>query len=163
MTTQNVTLEQLAEKMGYTVWSKGDLKRIYLNDEGWNTKKMSTKTFIFEKDSEFIVSCHIDCPSQPYQWINSQEQEVKDSVYRRIERITNEIAAEFIYAVKKGDEYYDAEGRDILLWQYDYCSKIYSKELAEKIAKENDAEVIEYKKDVFNEMVNESYSAANGN
>ena len=85
MNTKNVTLEQLAERFNQTVWVKGDLKRIYLNDEGYNTKKISTKTFIFEKDGEFIVSCRIECPSQPYQWIQSQEQEVKEGVYSKIE------------------------------------------------------------------------------
>lgn len=85
MNTKNVTLEQLAERFNQIVWVKGDLKRIYLNNEGYNTKKMSTKTFIFEKDGEFIVSCRIECPSQPCQWINSQEEEVKESVYSRIE------------------------------------------------------------------------------
>lgn len=85
MKTQNVTLEQLSERFGKTVWSKGDLKRIYLNDEGYNTKKMSTKTFIFEKDGEFMVSCHIECPSQPYQWIKSQEEDVRNTVLEKIE------------------------------------------------------------------------------
>ena len=85
MNTKNVTLEQLAERLNQTVWVKGDLKRIYLNDEGYNTKKMSTKTFIFEKDGEFIVSCHTECQSQPYQWIQSQEEEVKEGVYSKIE------------------------------------------------------------------------------
>lgn len=92
MNTQNVTIEQLAERFGTTVWSKGDLKRIYLNDEGYNTKKMSTKTFIFEKDGEFIVSCRIECPSQAYQWIQSQEEEVKQSIYSRIENALSETA-----------------------------------------------------------------------
>lgn len=85
MNTKNVTLEQLAERFNQTVWVKGDLKRIYLPDEGYNTKKMSTKTFIFEKDGEFIVSCRVECPNQPYQWIQSQEEEVKESVYAEIE------------------------------------------------------------------------------
>lgn len=85
MNTKNVTLEQLAERFNLTVWVKGDLKRIYLNDEGYNTKKMSTKTFIFEKDGEFIVSCRIECPSQPYKWIQSQEEEVKEDIYSKIE------------------------------------------------------------------------------
>ena len=85
MKTNNVTLEQLAERFNQTVWAKDDLKRIYLNNQGFNTKKMSTKTFIFEKDGEFIVSCRIECPSQPYQWIQSQEEEVKEGVYSKIE------------------------------------------------------------------------------
>jgi len=85
MTTQ-VTIEQLAEKLNRTVWVKGDLKRIYLNDAGWNTKKMSTKTYIFQNENgEFKVSCRIECPSQPYQWIQSQEEEVKEGIYKDIE------------------------------------------------------------------------------
>lgn len=82
-----VTIEQLAEKLGKQVWVKGDLKRIYLNDAGWNTKKMSTKTFVYEKDGDFRVSVNIDCPSQPEQWIESQEREVRESVLSNINHI----------------------------------------------------------------------------
>lgn len=89
MNTQ-VTIEQLAEKLNKTVWVKGDLKRIYLNDAGYNTKKMSTKTFIFQtEDGEFKVSCRIECPSQSYQWIDSQEEEVKKGIYEDIEQALN--------------------------------------------------------------------------
>ena len=89
MNTKNVTIEQLSERFNQTLWVKGDLKRIYLNDEGYNTKKMSTKTFIFEKDGEFIVSCRIECPSQPYQWVQSQEEEVKESAEKGKQKVKN--------------------------------------------------------------------------
>jgi hypothetical protein len=47
---------------------------------------MSTKTYIFQtEDGDFKVSCHIDCPSQPYQWIQSQEEKVKEGIYKDIE------------------------------------------------------------------------------
>jgi hypothetical protein len=86
MERKSISLEQLAERLGKTVWSKGDLKRIYLNDAGWNTKKMSTKVFIWQdEDGEFRVSCHVECPSQPRQWIKSQEAEVITSVENNIE------------------------------------------------------------------------------
>jgi single-stranded DNA-specific DHH superfamily exonuclease len=104
MNTKNVTIEQLSERFNQTVWVKGDLKRIYLNDEGYNTKKMSTKTFIFEKDAEFIVSCRIECPSQPYQWIQSQEEEVKESVYSRIEDFIERILDPSIDAKEAEEE-----------------------------------------------------------
>lgn len=88
----NISIEQLAEKMGETVWSKGNLKRIYLNDAGYNTKKMSTKAFIWQDENgEFKVSCKIECPSQAWQWIDSQEKEVKENVYSDIERAIWEI------------------------------------------------------------------------
>ena len=104
MHTKNVTLEQLSEIFNQTLWVKGDLKRIYLNDEGYNTKKMSTKTFIFEKDGEFIVSCRVECPNQPYQWIRSQEEEVKESVYSRIEEFIERILDPSIDAKEAEEE-----------------------------------------------------------
>lgn len=85
MSTQTISLEQLAEKLGGNLWVKGDLKRIYL-DEGHNTKKMSTKTFVWQdEDGQFKVSCKVECPSQPWQWCKSQEDDIKKSVYRQIE------------------------------------------------------------------------------
>lgn len=68
--TTKTSLQQLAEKLHETVWTKGDLKRIYLNDKGYNTKKMSTKTFIWQDESgDFNVSCKVECPSQSWQGI----------------------------------------------------------------------------------------------
>lgn len=99
MTTANVTIEQLAEKLGEIVWSKGDLKRIYLNDEGYNTKKMSTKTFIWQdEDGNFQVSCRIDCPSQGVNWIKSQEEEVRANVFSKIDAA---LATEYFFAKNK--------------------------------------------------------------
>lgn len=83
-----ISIYELADKMNATVWEKGSMRRIYLNDEGYNTKKMSTKTFIWQdENNDFRVSVHIECPSQPYQWIKSQEQEVREWVEEKIERI----------------------------------------------------------------------------
>lgn len=80
-----MTIEQLAEKLNVKVWEKGGLKRIYLNDAGWNTKKMKTSTYIFKnEESEFVVVCKIECPSQGWGWISSQQNEVKESVYSQI-------------------------------------------------------------------------------
>lgn len=94
MNTRNVTIEQLAERFNQTVWVKGDLKRIYLNDEGYNTKKMSTKTFVWQDENgNFIVSCKVECPSQPWQWCKSQEQEVKDTVLSKIDNAIAQINA----------------------------------------------------------------------
>lgn len=67
-----ISIEQLAEKLNGKLWVKGELKRIYL-DEGWNTKKISTKTYVWQdEEGNFKVSCHVDCPSQPWQWHKSQ-------------------------------------------------------------------------------------------
>ena len=76
---QQLTIEQLAERMNRTVWSKGDLKRIYLNGVGYNTKKMSTKAYIYQaQDGIFKVWLKIECPSQHSSWITSQEDKVRE-------------------------------------------------------------------------------------
>lgn len=92
MSQSTITLEELAVKLDGKLWIKGDMKRIYL-DRGYNTKKMSTKTFVFQQeDGRFGVSCYIDCPSQAHQWIKSQQQEVIDSVMEDIDEATSETA-----------------------------------------------------------------------
>lgn len=86
MTTTTISIEQLAELLGGKIWVKGDLKRIYLY-RGYNTKKMSTKTYVYEYNGDFRVSCVIECNSQPQAWIKSQEKEVIDSVSEQIEQV----------------------------------------------------------------------------
>lgn len=91
MNTQ-ITIEQLTEKLNGSLWVKGDLKRIYLNEAGYNTKKMYTKTFVFQDENgDFKVSCKVDCPSQPWQWCKSQEDEVKEGVYEQISEIVEDL------------------------------------------------------------------------
>lgn len=111
MNNQNlITIEKLAERIGEKVWAKEELKRIYLNHVGYNTKKMSTKTYIFEKDGEFIVSCNIDCPSQPYQWIKSQQKEVIESIYRVIEKAL--VNTYYVVMDNSTGEYYENESKN---------------------------------------------------
>lgn len=75
-------LKELSEKLKEgQYWVKGSVERIYINSLGWNTKKMTTKTFIYlDEVGEFKVSCFIDCPSQPMTWINSQKNSIIDKV-----------------------------------------------------------------------------------
>lgn len=112
MATQ-ISLKELAEKLnGSKYWEKGDLKRIYL-DEGYNTKKMSTKTFIWQDESgSFKVSCKVECPSQPWQWCKSQEDEVKASVESRIEYVLSNTC--FIMTNDNGDPI-DEDGEIVAL------------------------------------------------
>lgn len=82
---KSLSIEQLAEKLGGNLWIKEDKKRIYL-DRGYNTKKMSTKTYVYQReDGTFGVSCYIDCPSQDYNWIKSQQNKVIKNVEDDIE------------------------------------------------------------------------------
>jgi hypothetical protein len=154
MKTQNLPIQKLAEKLGYSIWIKGDLKRIYLNDEGYNTKKMSTKTFIFEKDGEFIVSCHIECASQPYQWINSQEKEIEESVYNRIEKIIEKETATSVFVVTVGDKFLNSIGREVTVDEIDDIDVFYSIEKANSFLKESNynGEITSFTKEVFREI-----------
>jgi hypothetical protein len=90
---KTLSIEQLAEKLNGKLWTKGDLKRIYL-DEGYNTKKVSTKTFVYEKEARFFISCKVDCPSQDPAWETSQEQVIINSLSGHIDNIIEEFGFE---------------------------------------------------------------------
>lgn len=93
-TIKTISIKVLAEKLSGKFWEKGEMKRIYL-DCGFNTKKMSTKTYVFEKkDGTFGVSCVIDCPSQDGAWIASQEEAVKEPLLAQIAEIISEFGFE---------------------------------------------------------------------
>lgn len=93
-TIKTISIELLAEKLNGKLWSKGDIKRIYL-DEGYNTKKMSTKTYVFErKDGTFGVSCVIDCPSQHDNWIEKEQSDIILSLESQIDNIIEEFGFE---------------------------------------------------------------------
>lgn len=111
-----MTLQELAEKLKGNYWEKGNLKRIYL-DRGYNTRKMSTKTFIWQnEEGRYLVSCKIDCPSQGGNWIDSQEQQVKDGVYEDIEKALSDKV--FVITNKNGD-YCDTNGDAVELNHHD--------------------------------------------
>lgn len=99
-TINTISIELLAEKLGGNLWVKGDLKRIYL-DEGYNTKKMSTKTFVWQDENgDFKVSCKVECDNQPWQWCKSQEEQIKENVYASIQNHLSSVV--YILANKEG-------------------------------------------------------------
>jgi hypothetical protein len=79
----NISLEALASLLNSKVWNKGEISRIYI-DRGYNTKKMSTKTYVYMIGEEIKVSCYVDCANQPVQWCQSQANEVIESVQEEI-------------------------------------------------------------------------------
>lgn len=99
---KTLTLQQLSEKLHGKYWEKGEKKRVYL-DRGHNTKKMSTTTYVYQReDGSFGVSCFIDCPSQPYQWIDSQKDEIIENVEEEIQKVFRDIefdAADELFVV----------------------------------------------------------------
>lgn len=115
---RTLSIYELAERLSHTfdlnykVWETGDIKRIYINDAGYNTRKMATKTFIWQDEyGEFKVSCHIDCPSQPWNWIKSQQKEVIDNVMERIRKV---LVNTFYIAIRKedGKVFYNGDMKD---------------------------------------------------
>ena len=116
---------ELAEKLGSKVWEKDNLKRIYVN-EGYNTKKMSTTTFIWQDENgEFKVSCYIDCPTQPWNWIVSQKKKVVKDV---VDKIRHALAETYYLPVHKEDGKIFNEGclnsrNEFMLFPDTYLSK----------------------------------------
>ena len=105
---EKLSLEQLAVELDGNLWEKGELKRVYL-DKGYNTKKMTTKTFVFQnEDGTFGVSVYIDCPSQDYRWIESQKNEIIKEVQDEI----NFLIQEEVLIVKVNENYLDCLGNE---------------------------------------------------
>lgn len=120
------TLEQLSELLGGKLWSKGDIKRIYL-DRGYNTKKMSTKTYVYQRqDGTFGVNCTIDCPSQHDNWISKEQDQIIESVEQRIE----ELLSDTVYVLVNNDgNTLDHSGK---LCTLDKCVYFYTEKDARK-------------------------------
>lgn len=68
-------LNKCTDSMNFRAWEKGGKKRIYINQLGYNTKKMSTKVWLELSDTVHAM-CIIECPSQPQSWIDSQRNEL---------------------------------------------------------------------------------------
>ena len=110
---KQLTLKELAPLLGGNYWEKGDRKRIYLR-EGYNTKKMKTTTYVTQTDEgEFIACCYIDCLSQNYGWISSQEKIIKERVREKINFYT---ADKFFYIKHKTEEHF--YGTDDYKWDH---------------------------------------------
>jgi hypothetical protein len=78
------TIYELAERLGKRVWESDNIRRIYMDDAGYNTRKTSTDVFIWQDGDTFKVSCYIGCPSQSYAWIVSQKRIIIDNVTHAI-------------------------------------------------------------------------------
>lgn len=103
---KSISIEELSKRINGKLWIKGDMKRIYI-DAGYNTKKMSTKAYIYQReDGSFGVSCYIECPSQPMAWIKSQQKEVIEGINRDIELHTMELVDYKILEERPGIMFY---------------------------------------------------------
>lgn len=150
------TIEQLSEKLGGNLWVKGDMKRIYL-DRGYNTKKMSTKTFIYEKDGEFKVSCWIECPSQSTNWINNERDRIIDNVENEI---SEALADSYFYIQSETGKAINDCGKEVEVGSLCIGSDIFVKKgQAKTLQREEELEgqIIEISRADF-ESAEESYS-----
>jgi len=131
-----LTLQQIAEKLDANYWEAGNKKRVYLS-KGYNTKKMTTKTYIYEKeDGTFGISVYIDCPSQDYNWIKSQ----KEKIEKEVEQELGLLVQEEVFVIKSNDNYIDCIGDEDTLEE---AEKFINEKFANEFIKEYDLENVE--------------------
>jgi len=131
-----LTLQQIAEKLDANYWEAGNKKRVYLR-KGYNTKKMTTKTYIYEKeDGTFGISVYIDCPSQDYNWIKSQ----KEKIEKEVEQELGLLVQEEVFVIKSNDNYIDCIGDEDTLEE---AEKFINEKFANEFIKEYDLENVE--------------------
>lgn len=93
-----ISLQELATKLNGKFWSKEGKERVYL-DRGYNTKKMSTSTYVEQSENGlFVVKCFVKCDSQDYNWCESQANQVIESVENQIKEA---LATEYFYVVNE--------------------------------------------------------------
>jgi len=68
MTNQEIST-RIQKHLNCTLWTKKG-NRLYINNEGYKTKKCVQKLYIDLDRHE--VRCFTDCPSQPTEWCVSQ-------------------------------------------------------------------------------------------
>ena len=91
---KTLSIQELHTHLGGKLWEKGTMSRIYLN-RGYNTKKMSTKTYVYKTDAgDFRVVCSIDCASQHDNWIAKEEEAIIESLNESIAAIIDEHGVE---------------------------------------------------------------------
>jgi hypothetical protein len=91
---KTLSIHELNAHLNGKIWEKGTMCRIYLN-RGYNTKKMSTKTYVYKDDAgHYHTSCTIDCPSQHDNWIEAEEKKIIESLNSRIVDIIEEFGIE---------------------------------------------------------------------
>ncbi len=144
-----ITLQELATKLNGKFWSKEGKERVYI-DRGYNTKKMSTKTYVEIRNDEFVVRCFIDCPSQSDNWIESQQNEVIENVENEILEIIELSKVELIDARLSQDETevevkisYDGKVEDSFLTenQFDERFNVYPQAIFENLPKTKKLEI----------------------
>lgn len=143
-TTPKITIEELAVKLNGKMWTKGDLKRIYL-DRGYNTKKMSTKTYVEETATgKFNVKCFVECPSQDYNWCKSQAEIVIEGVEEDINEIVLKSSLRVIETTqgKTSKHAYISKNGEEAQW---YCERVFLEvfgfELEDILGEENETSI----------------------
>ena len=112
MTTQKITNEKLAAQLKGKYWAKNGYERIYLSSYGYNTRKMSTKTYVECEDGTFTVKCFIDCPSQPWAWRKSQQDKIIKSINEKMEMI---LSNDIYYLANENGEPIELIGESVAL------------------------------------------------
>ena len=92
MKTQ-LTAQELAQIVDGKVWNGNGQERIYFNQFGYNTKKMTTKAYCYIVDGEIKVSVFVDCPSQPMSWCLKESNRVKETIIDHISGCLEEVTA----------------------------------------------------------------------
>jgi hypothetical protein len=113
---KNVTLQQIADYFGATVWNNS---RVYLNHYGYKTNKAKATVYVYLDEAGAIqISCYVECPSQSFAWIKGQ----KASIVTRVEEALAEMMAELATEQVAADAAVETEADLIVEFISDYCT-----------------------------------------
>ncbi len=91
MDSKGVTLEQLAEFLGYEVRSKGNYKYIRMGYEGYFRTGTYHNIIVYKKKSKFMIYCHVNIPKATTSEMIIEQNGVKIVIEEIIKEAINKI------------------------------------------------------------------------
>lgn len=87
---KNVTLQQIADYFGASVWNNS---RVYLNHYGYKTNKAKATVYVFLDEAGAVqTSCYVECSSQSFAWIKGQKLAILARVEEALAEMMEELA-----------------------------------------------------------------------
>ena len=91
MKTSGVTLEQLADALGYEVCSQGNYKYIRVKYDGYFRFGIYYKIIVYKRNEEFVIFCRVNIPKATASEMIIEQNGVKIVIEELINQVINKI------------------------------------------------------------------------
>ena len=94
MDRKGVTLEQLADFLGYEIRSQGNHKYIRMRYDGYFRRKVYYNIIVYQKKNQFIVYCRVNFPKATISEMIVEQNGIKIVIEETINQAITKILAQ---------------------------------------------------------------------